>query len=60
MQVIIAFGLVITGYLILVATFSRLGRFGINPTKGGLLIILMALIASAIGPTYDLMLWMIL
>ena len=40
MQMIIAFGLVITAYLVLVATFTTLGRFGIHQTKGGLLILL--------------------
>lgn len=60
MEVLIAIGLVIIGFYVLLGTFATLGRFGIHPTKGGLLLLLLAFISTAIGPTYDLLLWTII
>jgi len=42
MEILIAFGLVITGFYVLLATFAALGWFGIHPVKAGLLVLLSA------------------
>lgn len=53
-------GLVVVGFVVLLGTFATLGRFGIHPTKAGLLLLLMTLLSSVIGPMYDLLLWTVI
>ena len=60
MQVLTAIGLVIAGFLVLLASFTTLGRFGLHPMKAGLLLLLMAFVASFIGPMYDFLLWTVI
>ena len=60
MELLVAIGLVITGFYVLLATFATLGRFGINPVKAGLLLLLMAFVSRFIGPIYDMLLWTII
>ena len=61
MGIVLSIGLMIVGFVVLLGTFSVIGRFGAaSKVRVSIVMLALTLASGAIGPLYDLVLWTVI